>query len=403
MAEIGVGFKLFADATSLERGVVRLHTGVRNLNQEVGLVSKTFGTIGKVIAASGVVQMFSSAISSAQTLRDEARKNGDQIAAATDALARYGDTWDAIRGRVKAFGTDVLGGIVRFGELIGERLGAMLREPLGKNSTDLADAQERLNALRQSEINLAETLRRVDEARVRHNKEIDQGLERRKKRHEEILKLTKEAGDLENKNWMENLSNAEKMRFYTDLLKSSRGLIADPTASDEQRAGARIAAQNAQTEINRLKREEIDSKNEVVEMRKQERAEQRDLGKDRVRAVDQVNADRLALTDRSKLSLAELAAVSPFASGVDSSVSDAGRRAREAIDLEGQAEGRRRLGDVAGSEELRGRAGTIRQSLVEGGLLRSGEGDPSVPLKKALKESEEALKSIDEKLAGVAR
>lgn len=400
MAEIGVGFKLFADVNSLERGVVKMHTGVKNLNAEIGLIGKVFGTVGKVIAATGITQAFSAAIASAQALRDEARQNGLQIDSATDAVARYGDMWDSIRGRVSSFGRDVLGGIVKFGEAVGETLRSVFTE--GKNATDLAGAYERLNTLRQSEINLAETLKRIDEARVKYNASLDDSLARQKKSREELLKLTKEAGDLERKNWMENLSSAEKMRFYIQLLDTSKQLGADPNASEAQRAGARVSAQNAQSEINRLTRENIDAQNEVTELRKQERREQRELTKDRGRAVDQVASDQAALTDRSKLTLSELASKSSFSVGVSTDLGAAGARAREALDLEKQAEGRRMAGDVAGAEELRGRAGGIRQSLVSQGVLKSGEGDPSIPLKKALKESEDALKSIDNKLAGVA-
>lgn len=393
MPDIGVGFKLFADATALERGIVRARKEVRALDDETKVFKKTFGTIGSAIAASGVVQAFSSAISSAQALRDEAKKNGSAIAASTDALARYGDTLDSIKSSVADFGRSVLGGFNLLGEAIGEAVG---------NGVSLGEAFKRNNVLRESEVKLANTLRTIDEARVKYNKSLDESLEQQAKSRDRILKLTKEAGDLERKNWMENLSSAQKMRFFEKLRETSQALLKDPNASEEQTAGARIALQQAQEQINKLTLERIDSDNEVKELRRQEKREKRDLTKDRAQAVDQVAADRNALTDRSKLTLAELAAVSPFSAGVDSKLGDAGRRAREASDLEQKAEERRKAGDFTGSEELRNTAGGIRESLVKEGVLKSSEGDPSVPLKKALKASEEALQSIDKKLAGVA-
>lgn len=393
MPEIGVGFKLFADTTAIERGVVRLNKGVRDLNSEVGLVKKTIGTIGNAIAASGVVQGFSSAISSAQALRDAAKENGTALDSATDALARYGDTWDTIKNSVADFGRGVLGGIVQFGEAIGEAVG---------NGVSLGEAYKRNNDLRQSEINLSQTLKRIDQARVVLAKEQDEQIARQVKSRERLLKLIQEAGDLEEKNWMENLSSAQKMRFFESLRETSKGLLNSPNASEEQRAGARIAIQNAQAQINKLITEKIDSDNEAKELRKQEKREQKELAKDRVVAVDQVTSDRNALTDRSKLSLAELAAISPFAAGVDSRLSDAGSKAREVMDLEKQANDKRLTGDFAGSQDLLGRAGGIREALVSQGAIKSSDSDPAVALKKALKTSEDALVSIDKKIAGVA-
>lgn len=389
--EIGVGFKLFADATALERGVVRAKKGIKDLDNETKVIKKTFAVVAA--AAAPVVLAFSAMIGSAQTLRDEAVKNGKAIDSSTDALARYGDTWDSIKSSVADFGRGILGGIVKFGEALGEAVG---------NGVSLGEAYRRNNALRESEIGLAQTLKRIDEGRAAFFKSANEDLEKQAKVRERLIKLIQEAGDLENKNWMENLSSAQKMRFFEDLRSTSQGLLKDPNASAEQQAGARIAIQNAQTEINRLVKEGVESANEVTELRKQEKREQRELAKDRKTAVAQVATDQNALKDRSKLSLAELAAISPFAAGVDSRLSEAGVKAREAFDLEQQAEGRRLAGDVAASDALRGRAGEIRKGLVDSGVLKSTDNDPAIALKEALKTSEDALVSIDKKIAGTA-
>jgi len=125
--------------------------------------------------------------------------------------------------------------------------------------------------------------------------------------------------------------------------------------------------------------------------------------------------DQAKLTDRTKLSLGELASLRPIqksqlekalaessqhfdealAFGENVGLTDeqiqGRKKAREIQRLEGLAEQARLAGDQPLAAELIGRIGSMREELVKGGLTKSTEGDPARQLLEVVREDNDTI------------
>lgn len=112
------------------------------------------------------------------------------------------------------------------------------------------------------------------------------------------------------------------------------------------------------------------------------------------RRTDLTNAQQ----DRGKLSLVELANLSPFGVGTSIDAANQSGSARQALDLQKKAEEARLSGRSDDAQALLAQADKLKGGLS---ALNSGEReDPFKQLKKALLTSEEQLTDINKKLTG---
>jgi hypothetical protein len=162
-----------------------------------------------------------------------------------------------------------------------------------------------------------------------------------------------------------------------------------------------------QDEKNKAKEQEIELQNEIVALRKQEAAEAKKAAEARASQEKRVGAAQGNLDtfkkDRASMSLQELAAISPFAVGVDAATSESAAKARDILGLESEAEKRRKSGDVAGAGELFSRADDMRNAIAGGAGVKSTEQSAAAKLEAALAAELTELKEINAKFAGVAK
>lgn len=371
---IGIGFRLFADASEFERGVVKAKSSVRALDSEMKVVEKTMNVFAKASGAFGIVAAFSSAISHAQELRDKSRETGVEIGKYTESLARYGDSLDSIKTTALGWVGSFLGSITRSYEMLGD----MLRGDDG--DIDAIRRQDAQNEKRW----------KFNDANLKAQKEITK-LNRddaydRANTQEKITMLANENVHLQE--MMDKMSETDVRR--TEIKVQMAKNIAEMNKQDLE----------VQKEKNKKVEESVASHNELMALKRQEKEEdakaQKTLGaakRDFGKSFEKIET---AKTDRSSMTLQELANLSPFSAGVGVDASNQSRTARDIMDIESKADKARKSGDVEGAKSLFSKADEMRGGLT---ALKSTERDPG-GYKAALKESEEKLKEIADSLKG---
>lgn len=154
-------------------------------------------------------------------------------------------------------------------------------------------------------------------------------------------------------------------------------------------------------------REAIDAERQRLELTKQAASAITDEWKERTKLTAAIrDAARLEkqrdklqtqLSDRSKMSLGELASLSQFGVGTSIEAGNQSRTAREVLDLEKRAEQLRKSGMGDSAEGLLERAGQLRSGLS---MLKSEERTMGDQLKTALSETEKELAKVNETLQG---
>lgn len=211
----------------------------------------------------------------------------------------------------------------------------------------------------------------------------------------------------------EDLSDGHKIE---ELNKQIAGTILEMTKgtlTEGELAKKKIALLNMEHEIKlatkriteedtKLAKKDADDKEKAQkdEMAREEKLFS--LRKSRFTETKKLTEDQNKLTDRSKLTVGELAGLtakkdfSLGKSGLDLSFGsnegltdaqvEAKKKAQEVQRLEQEAEQKRLSGDVAGSEEAFGKVGKLRDELTSSGATKSTEGDKFGELRKQIAE-----------------
>lgn len=115
MAEFGVGFKVFADASQFQRemrGAVESSKQVQRGLRDIGL------NIGRFVGVTAVGSWFVGTARAAQELRDEIQKVGGTVDGATARVAAFGDGLDEIKKTAVGMSITVLGFFNKMGDVL---------------------------------------------------------------------------------------------------------------------------------------------------------------------------------------------------------------------------------------------------------------------------------------------
>jgi hypothetical protein len=102
MANIGVGFKLHADATGFERGMAQANSSIDKLKKGISSIGLTAQGIGIGVAVGFFVRGLQDAVRNAREVAAEAEKIGAEVDRGTLALVRMGDQMESVRGLIRS-------------------------------------------------------------------------------------------------------------------------------------------------------------------------------------------------------------------------------------------------------------------------------------------------------------
>lgn len=206
---------------------------------------------------------------------------------------------------------------------------------------------------------------RIDANEVKHDSRLkDKPAAQRVRELEQEIKSLE---DLIKPDEQGNTPFGEGLDKFKDILKKRRG---DLESAKGEIASERRAREQIVTERDRKKRDVDERRGDLEDARQ----------------------------DRGKLSLVELANVSPFGAGSSIDAASQSGSAREALELQRKAEEARLGGRSEDAQALLAQADKLKGGLSA--LKSSEREDPFKQLKKALQTSEEQLADINKKLVG---
>lgn len=238
--------------------------------------------------------------------------------------------------------------------------------------------------------------------------------ERKKEENKDQKELTEEI----RKSSLEELSDGHKFEALNQEIADKQLEIVKGGLTEGEIAKKKIEILKLESELRRtLKRIQDESiregkQDEEDQKKAQEAKIAREeklfsLQRSRFSETKKLNEDQNKLTDRSKLTVGELASLNgkkdfslgkssldlSFGSneGLTDAQVEAKKKAQRIQELEQEAEQKRLAGDVAGSENAFNQVGQLRTDLVNSGATKSTEGDKFVELKKQIAEDNTQL------------
>jgi hypothetical protein len=94
---IGVGFKLHADATAFEAGMAKANASANQLKKGISSVGLSLQGVGAGIGVGLLIRGLANAVRNAQEIAAEAERTGSGIDRGTLALSRFGDQMDGLK------------------------------------------------------------------------------------------------------------------------------------------------------------------------------------------------------------------------------------------------------------------------------------------------------------------
>ncbi len=172
MAEFGVGFKLFADASQFQRELKEATESAKNVQR--GL--KDIGVnIGGLLGIGAVTNAFLSTVNAAQQLRDEAEKVGRAVDSSVDSVARLGDSLDMLKNGARDVGIATLGTFTKIGEEIGDMwlwvFEGQSMQSIKANAKISKDAEDTLKKIAEANENRAQKIADADERLAKAQRE----------------------------------------------------------------------------------------------------------------------------------------------------------------------------------------------------------------------------------------
>ncbi len=172
MAEFGVGFKLFADASQFQRELKEATESAKNVQR--GL--KDIGVnIGGLLGIGAVTNAFLSTVNAAQKLRDEAVAVGRAVDGSVESVAKLGDSLDALKTGAQSLAINTLGVFTKLGDSLGNfalRLGEGLTQAqIDNNAKISSDAEKNIAKMAAARENYATKLAEADEKLAKAQRE----------------------------------------------------------------------------------------------------------------------------------------------------------------------------------------------------------------------------------------
>lgn len=309
----------------------------------------------------------------------------------------------------------------RQAEAVETRLSAA--QKIAKAEAEIAKAVERQVELSKVPNKTADQLKQVAEAQLQQLDAEKRLRELREKDADAVKKLAEAQRTYDR----EKLTKAQQIlalekEMYALTMEGSKA-----TLTAGERAEKRLEILERAKKIDELTKEIAEERKTAEEKVTREKERQADLSAKIAKTEKQIQSGRqevadkkFALGDRSKLTVAELAALPGeqrqaavdaaredarraeafrFGSSLDDAgLSDEQRRqraqARQVLDLEAEAEKARLSGDRGKSEDLFQRVGQLREQLVSSGAIKSTEGDQQKAALAEIKKQTEAVNEL---------
>jgi hypothetical protein len=382
-----IGFRLFADTTAFERGLASAEGSTKSFR---GVVGNLGGFIKGTFVATAVIALgtaIKSAVNHAQEMRDESLKTGQAIDLNTAAMARFGDAIlgakAGVKGLTEALITNLLGGLNRIGEAQGRALITNL-DALGITKGAVG--------------------------RMRYNEGVDQNVAVL----EAGMAAAKKLGEFRKKAAFDAAADDKKINLLLvdnfRLSELQHGLGRETAAWKEKQLA--IEENNAklhEVDLAIQKRTAEEGKNLTDQIEKQIDLLDKKHRADDARAAKKKTAEDAVATgegdlataqaDRGKMTLGELAEVSPFAFNVPAEVTAQSSSAKESRRLLEQGEAARKAGRADEANDYFSQSDQMKSGLTA--LKSSERADPFQAYKAALKESEDQLRILNDKFAAI--
>jgi hypothetical protein len=268
------------------------------------------------------------------------------------------------------------------------------------NSTKVLDA-EQLEEQQKAQARALEAQEKLDDLKKDSSKTVDKLGEAQRKYDDEHGTAQQRIARL----------NADILNLQWDMEKA--GLT--QTERDEMH----IKLLEKQTQLEKEQKEVVQKKAEQEEKVTAQKIKQTNLAEDLRRDRDKLKEDQGKLSDRTKLTLGELADLKgggqvssmdeeykkaeenrrqAFTFGADSGLSadqvKARDKAKEIKELEKRAEQARLSGDQQGAGALLDQVGTMREDLVNSGFTKSTQGDESKALREQITKDNFEIKKV---------
>ena len=351
-----------------------------------GEMAEAFHGAHKVLKAFGAVMIFREFINQFKELSEWAAKFGDQTDQNIRAATRWGEAWKGSVNTFKEAGATALGYLTRAGEYIGNGFKGKSADQTDKEAADedaaLAAEKRAADFKKKNDPEKVAALRKkiaADEAEAA----------------EKIMSMAQKFNSLE----------AERARItaergklgHDDILKQLE--LTDALAGVEKKMSSMEDESNAKTkevEDRKLSKEKELQKLKEEHLKEFEKREENEIYK-----IAELKAKMATTsTDRSKMTLKELANIGRFTPGAAIGLEDAAEQAREALKLQDKAAAARLTGDVGGAQSLFAQSDAMVHALAgPGGPLRSTENPESAQQVEELKNANRTLDEIKKEIA----
>jgi hypothetical protein len=345
----------------------------------------SFRGVHEALKAFGAVAVIREFIDQFKELSEYAAKFGDRTDENVRAAIRWGDAYKEAGKSIKDAGVQALGFLSR----AGEGWGAIGRMLMGDSAADIqrahsseddalaaeaakdklykANDPEKVKQLRRE---LADMDKRDREARETSEQRVA-GLEQEQAR---ILKERAELG-------------AQDIVKRLELEKELRQVAEEFTKISEKQDHEAVEAAEKKVQREKELKEQVEAR-----VKKEEEARNSEE-----KHISELQAKlNTAQSDRSRLTLSELANLDKFSPGVSIEMGEKGDQAREALGLKRQADQLRLSGDQAGAAAANSRYDAIVDQLTgPGGPLRSTEASKDSELAKEIATSNDLLGQIN--------
>lgn len=400
---IPVDFIIRANTAAFTKAMAGAENTIRGLKKS--LASLGGGSFGTAIGILGIVRGFSSAITSAQQLRDELEKMGKPISDSVRSVAEYGDQIDNIKKSVTGLSVATLGFFTRAGEglgLIVNRLRGMSLQQQALYDQINRDTEKAIKARDEAEQKFRKenSPEKLKAAQERLNQARIDGAKRAAETEERIRLIIEQKKNLESEINTIVDGRVDKIEKQIEVARLEADLVLEKKKLEEEISAEKDKQAKIHKEINTLQARKADVEGGIKDTKRDEATARADRYlptiEDLAKRAEQNEQQRAAYGIGSSGSLVS-------ALGEDSPE----MQARKALELERQAREAALSSDLDPKTRLE-RAAQFQSEAEEirgrlSGFAQSSDTDIGGEFKEALSDAEKKLEEINESLKGLIK
>jgi len=274
---IGIDFILKATTEAFTAGMAKANNAIEDTKKSL----KGFGgsSLVNTIGVAGVIAGFKAVLNNAQEVRDELEKMGKPVDSATASVARYADSWDAVKKALQSTAVSGLGFFTQVGEGIGSlinRMRGVTAEQEAQRDQSAKDADRLEKQAKEKLLNHTELEKKAaEEKKKRDDKAHDDFVKRVDKENAAYEKVNEAAAKLNEK---ARKDKYELLSIDQKILSDQRDLYdVNQTIADLKKDNLRIAEDDL--EIIKLQNQAYDITKSIAENVKKIEEERLSLSK----------------------------------------------------------------------------------------------------------------------------